>query len=134
VVLAQNLPSAEPSLGTGYPYGKLIFDAAGNLYGTTLEGGSPPGNGTVYELSPAQGGGWNEKILHDFGNGTDGGFPFSGVIFDKFGNLYGTTYQAGDYGRGMVFEMTPNGSGGWIEKKLKCRGSSIFFRTSQPTR
>jgi uncharacterized repeat protein (TIGR03803 family) len=106
------------NLDGGYPYGKLIFDAAGNLYGTTLEGGPPPGNGTVYELSPAQGGGWNEKILHGFGNGTDGGFPFGGVIFDKFGNLYGTTYQGGDYGRGTVFEMTPNGSGGWIEKKL----------------
>ena len=101
----------------GTPYGTLIFDGAGNLYGTTLQGGYP-GNGTVYELSPNGGGGWVEKILHNFGNGTDGGFPFAGVIFDRAGNMYGTTYQGGDYNNGAVYEMSPNGSGGWTEKKL----------------
>ena len=56
------------------PYAGLIFDAAGNLYGTTVEGGTY-GGGTVFELTPTAGGGWTEKVLHSFGNGTDGANP-----------------------------------------------------------
>ena len=52
------------------PYCNLIFDAAGNLYGTTFAGGTY-GGGTVFELSPISGGGWSEEILHSFGSGSD---------------------------------------------------------------
>ena len=81
-----------------FPYGNLVFDAAGNLYGTTSGGGihcAPNGCGTVFELSPQQGGGWTEKVLHSFGNGNDGSDPFAGLVFDSAGNLYGTTTEGG---------------------------------------
>ncbi|MGC2109399.1 MAG: choice-of-anchor tandem repeat GloVer-containing protein [Candidatus Korobacteraceae bacterium] len=101
-----------------FPYAGLIFDAAGNLYGTTSEGGDY-NEGTVFKMMPNGSGGWTEKKLHNFGiNGTDGMYPYAGLIFDKNGILYGTTYYGGDSGLGTVFEMTPNGSGGWTEKKL----------------
>jgi uncharacterized repeat protein (TIGR03803 family) len=95
------------------PYAGLIFDDAGNLYGTTFVGGTYNG-GTVFELTPQAGGGWTEKVLHSFGNGTDGFQPYAGLIFDGTGNLYGTTYG----GAGAVFELTPQAGGGWTEKVL----------------
>jgi uncharacterized repeat protein (TIGR03803 family) len=100
------------------PVASLIFDGAGNLYGTTAAGGSH-GYGTVFELMPASDGGWNEKILHDFNNdnGRDGEGPYAGLIFDSAGNLYGTTFSGGAYGDGTVFELTPE-AGGWTEKIL----------------
>src|ERR1017187_1221490 len=80
----------------------LIFDGAGNLYGTTLGGQG----GSVFELTPTAGGGWTEKVLHSFGNGTDGEDPQAGLIFDAAGNLYGTTYLGGTYYQwGTVFEL-----------------------------
>ena len=114
------------------PQDDLIFDAAGNLYGTTGEGGSNacggPGCGTAFELMSDGGGTWTEKRLHNFGNGTDGVYPYGALIFDADGNLYGTTYGGGSnactgFGCGVAFEMTPNGSGGWTEKKLHNFGS-----------
>jgi uncharacterized repeat protein (TIGR03803 family) len=107
----------------GAPTSGLIFDAVGNLYGTTTAGGTAGGWGTVFEMSPNGSGGWTEKKLHNFGNGTDGQYPYAGVIFDQDGNLYGTTLYGGNYpcdgyGCGTVFELTPNGSGGWTEKKI----------------
>jgi len=89
----------------------LIFDAAGNLYGTTLWGGTY-GDGTVFELTPTAGGGWTEQVLYSFGNGTDGADPNATLIFYRAGNLYGTTdlggtYGGGTYGLGTVFEVTP---------------------------
>jgi uncharacterized repeat protein (TIGR03803 family) len=103
----------------GYnPYAGLIFDAAGNLYGTTKNGGDY-GMGTVFELTPSGGGSWSEKILYSFNdNGSDGFDPYAGLIFDKAGNLYGTTYLGGAYGNGTVFELTPTGGGNWTEKVL----------------
>ncbi len=104
---------AEPSAG-------LIFDAAGNLYGTTTYGGTY-NNGTVFELtrSPhAVGGGWTLKLLHSFGNGTDGVNPTAGLIFDGAGNLYSTTAAGGAYNWGTVFELTPAAGGTWTEKVL----------------
>jgi uncharacterized repeat protein (TIGR03803 family) len=99
------------------PYAGLIFDNVGNLYGTTVTGGIH-GWGTVFELTPT-GGGWTEKVLHSFNfNGSDGAEPFGGLVFDAFGNLYGTTYVGGIHGNGTVFELSPNGSGGWTEKVL----------------
>ena len=98
-----------------YPLGGVIFDAAGNLYGTTIFSG-PPYGGTVFELTPS-GNNWTEKILYTFGNGTDGQNPQASLIFDTSGNLYGTTEAGGTSGLGMVFELMPS-QNGWTEKVL----------------
>jgi uncharacterized repeat protein (TIGR03803 family) len=95
----------------------LIFDAAGNLYSTTYEGGAY-GGGTVFELTPKAGGGWVEKVLHNFGSGPDGAQPQTGLIFDAAGNLYSTTYNGGANGEGTVFELMPKAGGGSTEKVL----------------
>ena len=73
------------------PAGRLVFDAAGNLYGTTEDGGSL-GYGTVFKLTPPAAGktAWMETVLFSFSD-TDGADPQAGLIFDKAGNLYGTT-------------------------------------------
>src|SRR5579872_2485747 len=59
-----------------------------------------------------------EKVLHAFGAGTDGAYPFDTPIFDGNGNMYGTTWEGGTTGHGTVFEMSPNGKGGWNETVL----------------
>jgi len=99
------------------PYASLIWDAAGNLYGTTSLGGVH-GAGTVFEMTPNQSGGWTEKVLHNFGEGMDGQKPYGNLIWDADGKLYGTTESGGVYAKGTVFELSPNGSGGWTEKVL----------------
>ncbi len=71
-------------------YARVVFDAAGNLYGTTQEGGDLSG-GIVFEFSPNGSGGWTETVLHSFDNVANGYWPFAGVTFDEAGNLYGTT-------------------------------------------
>jgi uncharacterized repeat protein (TIGR03803 family) len=98
------------------PWGPLTVDSAGNLYGTTTGGGSF-GKGIVFEISPVSGGGWTYKRLHAFGNGKDGQIPYGGLVFDRVGNLYGTTGGGGAFGDGTVFELTP-GTGFWTEKIL----------------
>lgn len=95
-----------------HPMGKLIFDQAGNLYGTTggLFGGD--GYGSVFELTRS-GAGWTKTDLHVFPNqfGPDGAFPTAGLVFDQSGNLYGATTTGGAAGGGTVFELTfANGS------------------------
>jgi uncharacterized repeat protein (TIGR03803 family) len=100
-----------------YPTGSLVFDTAGNLYGTTSSGGVY-GAGTVFELTPASGGNWTEKTLHNFNYGKDGNLPQAGLIIDASGNLYGTTYGGGVYGAGTVFELMPAAGGKWTEKQL----------------
>jgi uncharacterized repeat protein (TIGR03803 family) len=97
------------------PWAGVIIDSSGNLYGTTSTGGAY-GYGKVFELSPQAGGGWMEQVLYSF-NGGDGSSPFTGLIFDTVGNLYGTTGQGGAHGMGTVFELTP-GAGGWTEQLL----------------
>jgi hypothetical protein len=103
------------------PRGPVAFDAAGNLYGTTLE--SKPGFGIVYELSPTTSGPWTETILYTFANGADGAAPYGGVVFDASGNLYSTAYEGGNLadcskqGCGTVFELSPAGSG-WAETTI----------------
>lgn len=99
------------------PQGGVIFDTAGNLYGTTSGGGEHEG-GTVFELSPVTGGGWSEYVLHNFGAGTDGYEPNGGLVMDAAGNLYGTTTLGGAHGDGAAFELTPVTGEGWTEKML----------------
>jgi|SRR5450631_833838 uncharacterized repeat protein (TIGR03803 family) len=105
-----------------YPAAGLVFDAAGNLYGTTADGGSgcvSPGCGTVFELTPTAGGSWTEKILYSFqANGKDGNLPQSGLVLDAKGNLYGTTPLGGTSNVGSVYELTPMADGRWKEKIL----------------
>jgi uncharacterized repeat protein (TIGR03803 family) len=106
--------------GTG-PSGALIFDGAGNLYGTAPYGGVCHDSdcGAVFELSPKSGGGWSEKVLYDFqNNGTDGLNPEGNLVFDAAGTLYGTTNLGGTHNLGSVFQLTPKSSGKWSEKVL----------------
>ena len=91
------------------PWAGVIFDQAGNLYGTTEFGGAN-GYGTIYELSPS-GSGWTEKVLYNFQNQADGAWPFAGLVFDRSGNLYGATTWGGTGNGGTVFELAPAGSG-----------------------
>jgi uncharacterized repeat protein (TIGR03803 family) len=96
------------------PSSGMTFDASGNLYGVTLLGGTF-GNGVVYELSPASGGSWTYTILHTFANGTDGGEPLGGLVFDSAGNLYGVTAVGNPSDGGTVFELSPSSGGAWTE-------------------
>ena len=109
----------------GQPYGSLVFDAAGNLYGTTNFGGSANCNmgcGTVFKLTPRIRG-WTESVLYTFTGGSDGREPYARLLFDAGGNLYGTTLLGGNIGSvcsegcGTVFKLTP-GSSGWTESVL----------------
>ena len=111
-------------------FGEVVFDALGNLYGTTSRGGVShvgclSGCGTVYELIPATNGPWLETVLHRFtdANG-EGAEPRAGVVFDADGNLYGTTNSGGNNsvsacnnfssdGCGSVFELSPTSGGQW---------------------
>lgn len=105
------------------PLAGVIFDAAGNLYGTTTWGGddsSCVSCGTVFQLTPDANGKWTEKVLHSF-NGKDGSDPYANVIFDTAGNLYGTTSGLGCCGPdiyGSVFKFAPGANGKWHETEL----------------
>lgn len=94
------------------PVDGLLFDATGNLYGTTSNGGGSTacsgGCGTVFELSPA-GTGWTERVIYKFQGSTDGKNPNAGLVRDAVGNLYGDTWQGGSQGGGTVFELSPSG-------------------------
>ena len=129
----------------GYPTdgalanGNLTFDAMGNLYGTTVAGGNDDlcgdqyysaSCGTVFELTPGSHGSWTETVLYNFQGGADGCNPNAGLVFDKLGNLYGTTSLSGGEGYacfggsgGNVFELI-HGSGGWTESTIYTFNSS----------
>jgi uncharacterized repeat protein (TIGR03803 family) len=111
------------------PQGNLVKDSAGNLYGTTLQGG-PQNAGTVYQLSPpAQSGDpWTETLLHTFSRlTTDGNYPVAGLVSGPGGVLYGTTFNGGTHyeglcnnGCGAVFQLTPPSQPGdpWTESVI----------------
>lgn len=96
------------------PISVLIFDTAGNLYGTTTSGGCC-GNGTVFKLAPNADGSWTQSTPYSFTGGRDGATAMSAVTFDGAGNLYGTTVWGGDYASGTVYKLTPNLDGTWTE-------------------
>jgi hypothetical protein len=123
-----------------HPLSQLIFDASGNLYGTTEEGGNPqPGylddnTGVVFELSPGPNG-WTETVLYNFcsiGTGNydceDGASPSAGVTFDPSGNLYGTTNYSGNtrFGGGLVYQLSP-GPTGW-EQTILINGKNSYYQ------
>jgi uncharacterized repeat protein (TIGR03803 family) len=83
-----------------YPYGGVVRDASGNLYGTTLQGGQE-GHGVVFKVD-ANG---NETVLHAFTGGKDGARPFGALARDLAGNLYGTTSDGGANGDGVVYKI-----------------------------
>jgi uncharacterized repeat protein (TIGR03803 family) len=88
------------------PESNLIFDQAGDLYGTTLFGGTA-GEGTVFKLDP----GGNEMVLYSFLGGTDGANPVAGLLLDAAGNLWGTCINGGSPGNtGTVFKLAPSGA------------------------
>ena len=111
--LGYKVDGAEPKDG-------VIVDSAGNVYGTTVNGGgqgeicSAGTNilycGIIYKLAPHSDGSYTETILHSFANGADGGQPSGRLLADRNGNLYGTTTTGGDgssIGSGVVFKLTP---------------------------
>jgi uncharacterized repeat protein (TIGR03803 family) len=107
-----------PGGADGYaPQGGLIFDAAGNLYGTTSQGGACTACGVVFKLAPNPDGTWAETVLYSFTGGADGAYSTTGLIFDAAGNLYGTTFEGGS-GYGVVFKLAPSPDGNWTESVL----------------
>jgi hypothetical protein len=132
------------------PLGNLAMDKAGNLYGTTVQGGTGTscgyfwgGCGVVFELKPSASGEWSEQILHnfDYGDGSDGYNPYAGVVLDAAGNLYGTTFFGGNgpcvyfftygVGCGTAFELSPSEDGTWTENVvLNLQGTDGAFPTA----
>ena len=115
-------------LSGNQPYAGLTFDAAGNLYGTTLLGGNCGTDcGAVFRLTPDADGGWTETVIHDFNtfqDSGDGANPYAGIVIDPAGNLYGTTSNGGlmsqcnGLGCGVVYELSPGPDGSWTETIL----------------
>jgi uncharacterized repeat protein (TIGR03803 family) len=94
----------------------LVIDGAGNLYGTSVQGGDF-GSGTVFQLSPS-GNTWTHTVLYSFTGGADGGEPYKGVTVDSQGNLYGTAVTGGggscEGGCGVLYKLT-NSGGVWTQ-------------------
>ncbi len=101
--------------GSSASAGRLILDHAGNLYGVATVGGAF-GFGVAFELTHSQTG-WTLLPLYAFEDQPDGALPYGGLIFDKAGNLYGTTYYAGVYDVGTVYKLT-HANGAWTETVL----------------
>jgi uncharacterized repeat protein (TIGR03803 family) len=96
------------------PYKGVTLDSHGDLYGTTVTGGTgrcEGGCGVVYKLTHAHG--WKQNVIYSFTGGSDGSGPGSPVVFDKQGNLFGTTPVGGGKGVGIIYELKPNKDGTW---------------------
>ena len=114
------------------PSGDLVFDSAGNLYGTTFRGGSGTctgGCGTVFELSP-NGGSWTETVLYSFQDGGDGALPV-GLTIDASGKLYGVTTTGGTE-FGTIFELSPSGENGGVWKETTLYSFQAFEIQANP--
>jgi uncharacterized repeat protein (TIGR03803 family) len=116
----KTLHSFTDATGNG-PTTGVIFDAAGNLYGTTFEGDSKTCNnnefgcGVVFEMSPQANGTWSYNVIYAFTGGADGLHPSTQLVFDAAGNLYGATFGPVNThaSYGTVYELSPNGDGTW---------------------
>ena len=97
------------------PYGGLVADRAGSLFGTTYYAGAND-LGTIYQLTKINGV-WTERVLYSFQGGSDGGSPISTLVADAAGNLYGTTSEGGAAacGCGTIFKMSRDTTGKWTE-------------------
>ncbi len=102
------------------PYVRVTADSNGNLYGTTIVGGTF-NRGCVFQISPQPDGSWTEKVIYSF-SGPDGDSPAASLLLDATGNLFGTTAGGGDFNLGVVFELTPS-AGTWTETVLHSFGS-----------
>jgi uncharacterized repeat protein (TIGR03803 family) len=100
------------------PMGDLVIDQAGNIYGTTSQGGA--GFGSVFKLSPAGNGTYNETIVWNFTGGADGANPVAALVVDANGALYGTARAGGPAGVGTAFQLVPpqGGQGPWTKNTL----------------
>ena len=116
------LYSFGPGTDGAAPVGRVAFDSAGNLYGTTSAGGSA-GNGTVFQLQASAG--WKETILHSFTNTNDGYTPYAGLVADGAGNFYGAATAGGTNGGGTIFELSPAGSGFTFSVLASVPGSGV---------
>jgi len=96
--------AALPGSSSGGPASSLVMDASGNLYGTTSGDGSLL-SGSVFKLTRSNGA-WSYRSLHDFTGGADGGTPYSSLVLDADGNLYGTASAGGAYGEGVIFKIS----------------------------
>lgn len=106
-----------------YPISGLVADSAGNLYGTTNNGGLYPDRknpccGAVFELSPGSNGAWSETVIYAFQGLSDGMSPYGTLAFDKQGNLYGTNYTYGLASQSRVFQLSKGSSGKWTDKTV----------------
>jgi hypothetical protein len=109
------------------PLAPLTWDAAGNLYGTTLNGGNGPpkclnsglGCGVAFQMTPNSDGTWTYHVLHRFAAfKTDGQFPDGGLVLDASGAAYGVTAYGGVHGNGTVFKLTLSSGGRWKQTVL----------------
>jgi uncharacterized repeat protein (TIGR03803 family) len=103
-----------------FPSARLTMDEAGNLFGTTADGGDGCGGygcGTVFELSPTGDGTWKATTLHSF-NGADGQVIFAGIVLGSDGYVYGTAYTGGARNAGVAFQLSPGKNGNWKETVL----------------
>jgi uncharacterized repeat protein (TIGR03803 family) len=114
------------ALDGAQPIGGLIMDSAGNLFGTTVLGGNS-GFGTIFEMVNASGS-YSESVLYSFkGDASDGGLPYSGLVIDASGNLYGTTSLGGTSNGGTVFEMTCSAPGNYTCPAPGSYSESVLF-------
>ena len=112
---AQVLYTFQNQSDGAFPSAGFVFDAKGNLYGSTSGSDSVAGN--VFELTPSGGGDWTESVLVDFWNDGIVVFPPQGPIMDAEGNLYGATDEGGADAKGFVYKAARK-KGVWAEKTL----------------